>query len=279
VLKFWHLASLDAPTVAVVWAWAFGWSARLPAPDWSLAILALVVWAVYIGDRLLDACAGRRNPSVHLLHDRHFFHWRHRWILAPIAGAASLVALWMVRCRVPAGAMPQDSVVAAATLAYFSGVHGRFGIPSRIRRLVGLVSREFLVGGLFAAGCLLPAMTAAPVSSGLVRAVALPGLFFAALAWLNVHAIGRWEGSEPHSRSGVLNRAAGIAVAALLCAAVFAGLEPRCAALLGSVAFSALLLAVLDRSRDRFTPLALRAAADLVLLTPLLLVPAAYLAR
>lgn len=36
-------------------------------------------------------------------------------------------------------------------------------------------------------------------------------------------------------------------------------------------AASALLLALLDRLRSRITPLALRAGADLVLLTPLLL--------
>jgi hypothetical protein len=39
-------------------------------------------------------------------------------------------------------------------------------------------------------------------------------------------------------------------------------------------AVSALLLALLDRLRTHLTPLAIRAAADLVLLTPALLTPA-----
>jgi hypothetical protein len=43
----------------------------------------------------------------------------------------------------------------------------------------------------------------------------------------------------------------------------------RIALLVASGAASALLLALLDRLRGRLTPLALRAAADLVLLTPL----------
>jgi hypothetical protein len=45
--------------------------------------------------------------------------------------------------------------------------------------------------------------------------------------------------------------------------------EPRSAALVASGSVSALLLTLLDRFRGRFTPLALRVAADLVLLTPL----------
>jgi hypothetical protein len=47
--------------------------------------------------------------------------------------------------------------------------------------------------------------------------------------------------------------------------------RPRPAALTAAAAASALLLALLDRIRGRLTPLALRAAADLVLLTPLVL--------
>jgi hypothetical protein len=44
--------------------------------------------------------------------------------------------------------------------------------------------------------------------------------------------------------------------------------------LVAAGAASALLLALLDRLRRRLTPLALRAAADLVLLTPVLITPA-----
>jgi hypothetical protein len=54
-------------------------------------------------------------------------------------------------------------------------------------------------------------------------------------------------------------------------------LQPRAAALLGTAAASALLLALLDRLRPRLTPLTQRALADLVLLTPLALVAPAFL--
>jgi len=54
----------------------------------------------------------------------------------------------------------------------------------------------------------------------------------------------------------------------------FEGHQPqRAAALLLSGAAAALLLSLLDIFRSRFTPVALRTAADLALLTPLLLAP------
>jgi hypothetical protein len=56
--------------------------------------------------------------------------------------------------------------------------------------------------------------------------------------------------------------------------------QPRFAALVAAGAVSTLLLALLDRLRNRLTPLALRISADLVLLTPFaLLTPLALLVR
>ena len=54
-------------------------------------------------------------------------------------------------------------------------------------------------------------------------------------------------------------------------AAALSGHQPRFSALLLAGGVSAVLLAGLDRLRNRLTPLTLRASADLVLLTPLVL--------
>ncbi len=62
-----------------------------------------------------------------------------------------------------------------------------------------------------------------------------------------------------------------VAFAGMLLAAIAGAGHSHSAALLTAGAVSALLLALLDRMRTRMTPLALRAAADLVLLTPLVL--------
>jgi len=277
-LRLWHLASLDAPTVAVVWGWAFAWTAHIRLAAWPLELLGLVVWAVYIGDRLLDARAGQRRPSHHELRERHHFHWRHRRVLAPLAVAAGVVAAAIVRRRVPAIALPQDSAVALATLAYFSGVHGRLKVPGAVGRLARVLgSRECLVGALFAAGCVLPAWSVDPVAFP-VQLLVMPAVYFSALAWLNVRAITSWESGKARlGRMALALSGIGMVLAALLVAA-----QPRGAALLAAGAASAALIGWLDRfstlasqqvsESALLDPVTLRAAVDLVLLTPLLLV-------
>jgi hypothetical protein len=54
---------------------------------------------------------------------------------------------------------------------------------------------------------------------------------------------------------------------------------PHSALLLAAGGVSALLLAFLDRRRRRISPVDLRASADLVLLTPALLIPLEWLTR
>jgi hypothetical protein len=100
----------------------------------------------------------------------------------------------------------------------------------------------------------------------------MPAVFFALLAWLNCHAIERWESSpKPFAKPQILLFASLLALLGLLSATVLSPIQPRPAALLAAGAASALLLALLDRLRNRLTPLALRVAADLVLLTPVFL--------
>lgn len=271
-MRLWHLASLDAPTVAVAWALAFAWAAGVRLPAWVPALLALGTWTVYVGDRLLDAHAGLRAGALHRLRERHFFHWRHRGILIPLAVATGAGAAAIILVLMPAGIRERNSVLAAAALAYFSGVHSRRRAPAW---LAPLLSKEFLVGVLFTAGCALPTFTRMRLATrGAAFWIMLaPVVFFAALAWLNCHAIERWESARDPSRAArIFTTSVLLGFMGLLLAVAFAPWQPRAAALIAAGAASALLLAMLDRARLSLTPLALRAAADLVLLTPLLLV-------
>ena len=282
-LRIWHVASMDAPTVAVVWSLGFAWAAGIDLPRWAPILLALTAWAVYIGDRLLDAHAGMQSPPLHALRDRHTFHWRHRCILGSLALVASGASLWIVITRVPAPARGPDSAIAAATLVYFSGVHSRFKLPRPLDRLLShLCSRTFLIGALFTAGCLLPAWSQLRATAGHdsnVRLLVAPALFFSALGWLNCHAIGQWE-SPRLDRLEPLHGTAGlVALFGFLLAVFIAFAEPRPAMLIALGSASALLLALLDRMRSRLTPLALRAAADLVLLTPALLIGVEFVSK
>jgi len=267
---------MDAPTVAVVWSLGFAWVAGIHLPAWAPILLALVAWAVYIGDRLLDAYAGMRTPPRHQLRDRHTFHWRHRLILGSLALAAAGTSAWIVVTRLPAGSRVSGSAIAAATLVYFSGVHSRRRLPASLGRLLApICTKAFLIGILFTAGCLLPVWSQLRITRGLAshgRLLIAPALFFAVLGWLNCHAIGLWEASKL-VRPGRLQRAAALVAFTGLSLAVFISFaEPRPAMLIALGSASALLLALLDRLRSRMSPLALRAAADLVLLTPALLV-------
>lgn len=277
-LRIWHLASMDAPTVAVVWSLGFAWAGGLQLPSWAPILLALAAWAVYIGDRLLDAHAGMQSPPRHELRDRHTFHWHHRRTLGFVGIAAAGASLWIIVTRLPAGARTPDSVVAAATLVYFSGVHGRFKLPGSLERLLSpFCTKAFLIGTLFTAGCLLPVWSQLRLANTIhLRGgwLIAPALFFAVLGWLNCHAIGRWESARHDRPMGRLQRIAGIvAISGLVIAVSLAFVESRSAILIALGSASALLLGLLDRLKARLTPLALRAAADLVLLTPILLIP------
>lgn len=263
-VRLWHLASLDAPTVAVVWSLAFARAAEVRLPAWVPVLLALGTFAVYVADRLLDARRALHTGNVESLRERHFFHWRHRRILAPLACAAALIATVIVFSEMPAALRERNSVLAVAALAYFSGVH----LPRRPRWLTPLLSKELLVGLLFTAGCALPTLTRMHFEAAKLCAVLAAMSFCAALAWLNCYAIDQWESAA----SARLPFAATlIAVAGLLLAAVSFSTQPRIAALFAAAATSAILLALLDRHRARLAPLALRACADLVLLTPVAL--------
>jgi hypothetical protein len=272
-IRFWHLASLDAPTVAVIWSLAFAWAAQIHLPLWVPVLLALMAWVAYVGDRLLDARANLGSADVHPLRERHLFHWRHRRVLIPLAVTAACAAAWIVLALMPTGIRERDSLLAAATLAYFTRVHSGPNLPRLRSRfpaalLTPLLTKELLVGLLFTTACALPAWT----RSRALAPLAAPVVFFALLAWLNCHSIDRWESSAIHSSpSQTLAPAPVLTLAGLLLAAALVHFQPRSAALIAAGAASAMLLALLDRLRNHLTPVALRAAADLVLLTPLLL--------
>lgn len=206
-----------------------------------------------------------------------------------MAIAAACAAAGIILAFMPPMARARDSVLAAAALAYFSGVHSSrsaWRFPLRWPR--PFPSKEFLVGLLFTAGCVLPTWHrpntfAAPDSA--IWTFWIPAVYFAALAWLNCSCIARWERVEGparrnhHSPQSLQSIASALAAIGLLLCFLAASAHPRSAALLAAGAMSASLLALLDHTRARMTPLALRAAADLVLLTPLALIPVAGLFR
>lgn len=274
-LHLWHLTSLDAPTVAVCWTLGFAGAAKVRLPGWVPLLVALVVWAVYVADRLLDArCNLAPNPhgrGQERLQQRHLFHWRHRRALLPLAALAASAAAWILLTLAPRPVRNRDSLLGFAALAYFTRVHAAQSLGRRWRwrnRLRPIFTKELLVGLLFTADCLLPAWARAAHPA---VTLAAPAVAFALGAWLNCALIDDWErdrrragGQRPPTLRWL---ALALVAGAFVCSLLTAG-QLRTALLLAAAALSALLLAVLDSRRRQLDPLTLRALADLVLLTP-----------
>ena len=279
LISLWHLTSLDAPTVAVTWTLAFAWAFQIHLPLWLPITLALATWSAYIADRLLDAYRAHKPqtgvPHISILRcgidglrPRHLFHWQHRRLFLPTAIASAAAALTLVLINMPPTARTRNSVLAAAALAYFTSVHNPWRLPSPKLR----IPKELLVALIFTLACAIP--TWARISTGRLVLLIIPILTFIALAWLNCQAIETWEAAT--RRAPILPLAATLATLSLLAAIFLAQHHPRIATLEAAAAVSAALLALLDRTQHRLTPTNLRAAADLVLLTPLaLLIPTA----
>jgi hypothetical protein len=128
------------------------------------------------------------------------------------------------------------------------------------------VSKEFLVGLLFTAGCAAPTLSRLhSVQRPFIACLVL----FAALAWFNCSAIETWESSL---QSGLLRRTIVLGLACFVVAGVLSFANAHASALACSAGISTLLLALLDRIRTRISPLTLRTLADMVLLSPVILI-------
>lgn len=266
---YWHLLSLDAPTIAILWAWSFARAANVHASLIAIGVLGIGTWLVYVTDRLLD---GRFAPH-RALHARHFFHARHWRAFLAAAVLAALVLLYCIG-NMPAPARIEDTLLFALSVLYFAVVHLPFG------RIHVSFPREPAVGILFAAACAVPAWSR-PDSPR--SALAMPVILFAALCTLNCLAIEIWERRLAQVRNlGI--RAFALTIAAGSVALMFALRNHGEFRLAASAFVSAILILALDRFYRRSELrtadpekasqflLALRVAVDVALLTPLLFV-------
>lgn len=260
-LRLWHLLSLDAPTVAALWCWAFGVAARQHLSVGLPLALAMGTWLFYVADRLLDA----HFAPADTLRARHHFHRVHQGAFV-VAALPVSVGLALLVARMPRSLLLEYVALGLLSLVYLACVH----LPARPLRWF---PKEFAVALLFAAATALPAWDEARRrAAGMPRSHPLLLLcpLFAALCWLNCMAIDEWEAEEsPRLQSNLRARQLALltAVGGLLCLGGLFNDGARALAILAAA--SATLFLLLDRSRLQVS--ARRIAADLVLLTPLLL--------
>jgi hypothetical protein len=259
-LERWHLLSLDAPTVATLWTWFIARVAHLALPWTELAAMFSAVWVLYALDRLLDARMIACGTHLDSLEARHFFHHLHgaafRWGIA--AGCAVLACLLP---RMLAAELKLDLILGALLAGWFLVIHTVIHTGERP------LPKEFVVGIFFSTAVFVPTLARAP---RLIAALWMPALLFAAVCCLNCLFLFAWEHeardtSEAHATT---RRAARAVVPLTVVLILICGL--RATPTVAAIALVAMLLLGLHVVRHRLARVTLRAAADLVLLTPIL---------
>ena len=257
LLAIWHLLSLDAPCVVTAWTWLVAKTEHVGLPAIALIAMFLAVWTIYAADRLLDG-SGNIVPD---LEARHWFHRRHRFGFRVALNVASLMLIPFVL------AMSSRVLLLYVGLAmllagWFVLVH----LFARERPLT--LPKELIPGPFCAAAVFIPAW--ASLGFGHV-ALAFGAATYALLVILNCLCIYKWEhdnlaGAHWSTRLGVrwLNPLG----AAIIVLSLFTDAPIGIA-----TALAAALLLTLNQLRTALDPITLRAASDLVLLTPILVVP------
>jgi hypothetical protein len=281
--EWWHLLSLDAPTVAVLWSWFFARALHLRLPLPAIVPLGLVTWLLYVGDHLLD---GASSQGDELLRERHIFCVRHRRRFLIAAVILGIFLAWTTFTRLRPQARADDLYLSIFLGFYLLLVHGRG------RAFLGQKDlrwpKEMAVGILFAAATAVPAWSSLAAQRHLERIELVEVvILFAVLCWVNCVAIEKWEsketqpegrgmGHKPHLTTRWLGRNLQLAVTAIatisLAAAFSASTSGITAVYLAGLLSCGLFLA-LDLSRLRLSPMSLRIAADAALLSPLALLP------
>jgi hypothetical protein len=285
-----NLVCLDAPIVAIAWLWLFARTFRLPLHLGNGVALFLTAWLIYLGDRFADAISLKPGLPRSL---RQEFCLRHRefWITTlALVGGFDAYVIWRATA---VETFLVGSAVGILALLYLV-VNHPLGLIWR-----SLPAKEMAIGILFASGTVVALMPHAGFTPVFAAAV----IAFAALCSLNCISIATWERDLDRAQGKVsiatLHPAfiprVGLFCLGLAGGSFFLAVVFRPAAMFfACVSISALLLTYLNASgsikEGRFPNRPRRfvnrrslgsdqrtAMADLVLLTPLVLLIVAAL--
>ena len=260
--------SLDAPAVAVLWQLLFARSFHVRLGASTTILLALVVWLIYVADRVLDAL---KAPAQGAEATRHLFYRRHLWaFLLPLC-AGFLIAAWISLTKLDVRTFSDGVVILLAVGVYLLVVH----LVSPRREWL---PKEMLVGILFGLGTCFPVWEKMTENS--TRLVA-PYLLFTALCWMNCAAIEYEEWTRLRGRRFGLPHAWTVwmgqrfMLLSLVTAAVALGLvvsvfgRPHWQ-LLTSEFLSAVAFALIRFKKNSLTIDQFRVLVDIALFTPLI---------
>ncbi|MGC2399263.1 MAG: hypothetical protein WA510_05760 [Acidobacteriaceae bacterium] len=263
--EWWHLLSLDAPTVAALWSWFFIHAMHLRWSPAQSMLLPVGTWLLYVADRILDGLGETYGAQ---LRERHHFHARHRAAFLCAAALTGLLLAGGVLTRMNPEAFREDLWIGGLAFVYLVAVHRR---GPRF-------PKELAVAVLFAAATAVPAWSRLGASGTGRERLAPAIVLFALLCWMNCAGIEKWEGGHAHgtTRWASLHLRQIATVTALLClAAALLAPSRGLAALYLAALVSSGLLFLLDARSSRLKTLHVRIAADVALLSPLALFPLA----
>jgi hypothetical protein len=282
-LALWHLLSFDAPTVAALWTWFIARANHIHLPASSILAMAVAVWMLYAADRLMDVRLMDGRPlDTQFLHEedleaRHYFHHQHRTVFLLGILLASL-ALAVLLHRLEPAALHLYLILGGLLAGYFILIHTA---PSAAaKKTAHRLPKEIAVGIFFASAVFIPTVARRPD----LRLALLPAaMLFAAHCSLNCLFIYAWEHPRPNpSRPAhaatrlalrhlrLLAASVPVVATALVC---LTKINQTPWSIPTACALSAALLLLLHHRHRDITPVILRAAADLALLTPLFLLP------
>lgn len=196
-----NLLSLDAPLVALAWAWMFSKAWGVVSVPYQLwVVIGISVWIVYALDRIVDA---RRSNDASDLARRHYFHRRHEKVFMVGIGLGASLCVYTVLFTTAQTVLQYGLFVMLCSVFYFflsvkgSGV-GRSGI-----------GKNLVAGLTFAYGASAGVHAYSPVLPFGDMVFSSEVLLFAALCVINMTAIDFWqlEGEEDEDASAVLNLA------------------------------------------------------------------------
>lgn len=246
ILQLWHLCSLDAPTVAVVWTWFVARTFGASPPTLLYCAMFCGVWGVYMLDRLLDALPVVSQKSTIGLRERHLFHRKYRNTIG-VLFLFCIVVTANFAVFLPLQLLIRYLTVVAILALYFALVH--------LWRDSARLPKELVVGVFFSVAIFLPSFQGSSTQIG--NAFLLGGL-----CTLNGLSIRNWE-AEDKSRLEIF-------AALLVIACAIQAFTSHASQLPECMALSTILLLILHGVRAKVEPVTLRSCADLSLLTPLL---------
>jgi hypothetical protein len=265
-----HLLSLDAVLVGILWQLLFERALHVGLAPVVNLITALVIWLIYVADRILDSYQPAEDAGEAV---RHRFYRAHRVAFLPVFSGVLVMTGWIAWADLGFKTWRDGLLLGAMVGGYFAVVHvggsrGRKWFP-----------KEIAVAILFGIGTFLPVSVRV---EQLPSRFFLPFLLFLLVLWMNTLIIeySEWvtlrrrDIDRPHESTILVGRhlaAFGAGVGVLALGAMASRWFPLTRPILLAEGLSALGLGMLGWQWRRISSYAVRVTADVLLLTPLLL--------